>query len=108
LPELVENSPTINLLKTKNIVRYCTKYSKWNNRYLQIILGSSWSWSYGSWIYNYQCFPRCFYFYRTFGLVIETNLPDQTNFYQTEKNWQSKIHCTYKMLIILCLWYLIS
>ena len=27
-----------------------------------------------------QCFPRCFYFYRTFGLVIETILPDQINF----------------------------
>ena len=38
-----------------------------------------------------QCFPRCFYFYRTFGLVIEFFLTDQTNFYQTEKNWQSKI-----------------
>jgi hypothetical protein len=30
--------------------------------------------------------PRCFYFYRTFGLVIEQFLPDQTNFYQTKKN----------------------
>jgi hypothetical protein len=33
------------------------------------------------------------------------NLPDQTIFYQTEKNW---VKNTYKMLIILCLWYLIS
>jgi hypothetical protein len=32
-----------------------------------------------------QCIPRCFYFYRTFVLVIEKFLPDQTNFYQTEK-----------------------
>ena len=41
---------------------------------------------------DYQCFPRCFYFYRTFRLVIEKFLPDQTNFYQTEKNWQSKTY----------------
>jgi hypothetical protein len=47
--------------------------------------------------------PSCFYFYRTFGLVIEKTLPDQTNFYQTEKNSD-----TYKMLIILCSRYLIS
>ena len=39
---------------------------------------------------DYQCFPRCFYFYRTFGLVIEIFLPDQTKINQTEKNWQSK------------------
>jgi hypothetical protein len=37
-----------------------------------------------------QFFPRCFYFYRTFRLVIGKILPDQTNFYQTEKNWQSQ------------------
>jgi hypothetical protein len=40
----------------------------------------------------WPCFPRCFYFYKTFGLVIEKKLPDRTNFYQTKQNWQSEIY----------------
>jgi len=54
------------------------------------LLGASCSICENVTFYIYQCFPRCFYFYRTFGLVIEKILPDQTNFYQTEKNWQSQ------------------
>ena len=37
----------------------------------------------------WPCFPRRFYFYKTFRLVIEQFLPDQ------KKNWQSEMYLEY-------------
>jgi hypothetical protein len=37
--------------KTK---KECLEYMLWNNEH-HTIVGPSWSWEYGSWIYNYQC-----------------------------------------------------